>query len=138
MKENVIPSEVEESKFDSVEGVTRMRFFFLLIAALFLFAPAVSSADEAPPTPAPLSGFSLTEKQELTGQDYLDRYQAFKKAIYAQGIPLTAFAVQDVQAEYERMNALGVQFHMLPTQTEGPLMAILDDTCGNLIQIFQL
>jgi predicted enzyme related to lactoylglutathione lyase len=64
--------------------------------------------------------------------------QTFKKALFEQGIPLTAFAVQDVQAEYERMTAQGVVFSMPPTQTEGPIMAVFDDTCGNLIQIFQL
>jgi predicted enzyme related to lactoylglutathione lyase len=64
--------------------------------------------------------------------------QAFKKALFAQGIPLTAFAVQDVQADYERMLALGVVFHMPPAQTEGTILAVFDDTCGNLIQIFQI
>jgi len=64
--------------------------------------------------------------------------QVFKKALFEQGIPLTAFAVQDVQAEYERMKAMGVSFTMPPTQTKGPIMAVFDDTCGNLIQIFQL
>jgi predicted enzyme related to lactoylglutathione lyase len=64
--------------------------------------------------------------------------QVFKKALFEQDIPLTAFAVQDVQEAYERMKAMGVEFHMTPTQTEGPIMAVFDDTCGNLIQIFQL
>jgi predicted enzyme related to lactoylglutathione lyase len=63
--------------------------------------------------------------------------QVFKQALFEQGIPLTAFAVQDVQKEYERMKAMGVEFHMPPTQTEGP-SAVIDDSCGNLIQIFQL
>jgi catechol 2,3-dioxygenase-like lactoylglutathione lyase family enzyme len=63
--------------------------------------------------------------------------QAFKKALFEQGIPATAFAVEDIQREYERMSRLGVVFTMEPTRTEGPTVAIFDDTCGNLIQIYQ-
>ncbi len=62
--------------------------------------------------------------------------KTYQKAIFEQGIPLTAFAVDDVQKEYERMKALGVVFTMEPTKTEGPTLAIFNDTCGNLIQIF--
>jgi len=59
----------------------------------------------------------------------------FKQALVADGIPYTSFAVDDVAAEYERLVALGVQFTMAPTDM-GPLtIAVLDDTCGNLIQI---
>ena len=64
--------------------------------------------------------------------------QAFKKAIYEQGMPLTMFAVDDVQKEYERLQKLGVVFRSKPTQTgSGPAIATFDDTCGNLIRIFQ-
>ena len=62
--------------------------------------------------------------------------KTYQKAIFEQGIPLTAFAVDDVQKEYERMKALGVVFTMEPTKTEGRTLAIFNDTCGNLIQIF--
>lgn len=64
--------------------------------------------------------------------------RAFKKALHADGIPLTSFAVQDVQAEYERLRDLGVEFTMEPTQMGPVTIAVLDDTCGNLIQIAQL
>ena len=61
----------------------------------------------------------------------------FKAALVADGIPYTSFAVDDVQAEYNRMTNLGVVFTQPPTQM-GPVMtAVLDDTCGNLIQIAQ-
>ncbi len=63
--------------------------------------------------------------------------KTFQGAIFAQGIPLTAFAVDDIQREYERMKNLGVEFHMEPTKTGGPTIAVFDDTCGNLIQIYQ-
>ncbi|TFD50511.1 VOC family protein [Cryobacterium frigoriphilum] len=61
----------------------------------------------------------------------------FKDALVADGIPFTQFAVDDVAAEYERLVGLGVRFTQQPT-TMGPVtIAVLDDTCGNLIQIIQ-
>ncbi len=59
----------------------------------------------------------------------------FKKALVADGIPFTAFAVGDVQAEYERLRGLGVQFTQEPADMGPVTTAVLDDTCGNLIQI---
>jgi catechol 2,3-dioxygenase-like lactoylglutathione lyase family enzyme len=59
----------------------------------------------------------------------------FKDALAADGIPFTSFGVEDVEAEYERLCHLGVRFTQKPT-TMGPITAaVLDDTCGNLIQI---
>ena len=59
----------------------------------------------------------------------------FKKALVADGIPFTSFAVEDVPAEYERLKAKGVRFTQPPVDM-GPVMtAVFDDTCGNLIQI---
>ncbi len=59
----------------------------------------------------------------------------FKAALAGDGIPFTSFAVDDVQAEYERLLALGVRFTQEPTQMGPVTTAVLDDTCGNLIQI---
>jgi catechol 2,3-dioxygenase-like lactoylglutathione lyase family enzyme len=62
----------------------------------------------------------------------------FKKALVDQGIPFTAFYVDSVHQEYERMKRLGVHFTMEPV-SNGPItLAIFDDTCGNLIQIFHV
>jgi len=59
----------------------------------------------------------------------------FKEALVADGIPFTSFSVEDVHAEHERLAALGVRFTQPPV-TMGPVtIAVLDDTCGNLIQI---
>ena len=63
--------------------------------------------------------------------------KAFKKALVADGIPLTSFGVDDVQAEFERLRDLGVRFHKEPTEMGPVTIAIFDDTCGNLIQIHQ-
>ena len=61
--------------------------------------------------------------------------KTFQAAIFDQGIPFTAFAVDDVQAEYDRLTKRGVTFSTKPTGS--PMVAIFDDTCGNLIQIYQ-
>jgi len=59
----------------------------------------------------------------------------FKEALVDDGIPYTSFAVDDAQAEFDRLKGLGVRFTQEPL-TMGPMTtAVLDDTCGNLIQI---
>ncbi|MGB3351450.1 MAG: VOC family protein [Mycobacterium sp.] len=62
----------------------------------------------------------------------------FKEALVADGIPATAFTVSDVQAEYQRLRDLGVAFTQEPTAMGPVSTAVLDDTCGNLIQIQQV
>lgn len=64
--------------------------------------------------------------------------KALKESLVKDGIPFTAFEVRDVQSEYERMKDLGVEFTMEPTNMGTTTAAVLDDTCGNLIQIYQL
>jgi catechol 2,3-dioxygenase-like lactoylglutathione lyase family enzyme len=59
----------------------------------------------------------------------------YRDALMADGIPLAQFAVDDVQAEYERLSAAGVEFTQLPTDIGTATVAVFDDTCGNLIQI---
>jgi predicted enzyme related to lactoylglutathione lyase len=64
--------------------------------------------------------------------------KALKESLVKDGIPYTAFQVNDIQEEYERMKNLGVQFTMEPTNMGMTIVAVLDDTCGNLIQIYQM
>ena len=59
----------------------------------------------------------------------------FKEALVADGIPFTSFAVDDVRAEYARLHGLGVRFTQEPAEMGPVTTAVLDDTCGNLIQI---
>ncbi len=59
----------------------------------------------------------------------------YKTALVDDGIPAASFGVDDVQAEYERLRGLGVVFTQEPLQMEPVTTAVLDDTCGNLIQI---
>jgi catechol 2,3-dioxygenase-like lactoylglutathione lyase family enzyme len=64
--------------------------------------------------------------------------KALKESLMQDGIPFTAFEVRNVQEEYERMKDLGVEFTMEPTNMGMTSAAVLNDTCGNLIQIYQL
>jgi catechol 2,3-dioxygenase-like lactoylglutathione lyase family enzyme len=59
----------------------------------------------------------------------------FKAALVEDGIPFTSFAVDDVRREFERLSGLGVRFTQEPADMGPVTTAVLDDTCGNLIQI---
>lgn len=61
----------------------------------------------------------------------------YQQALYAAGIPLTAFHVEDLRHEYARLQELGVRFSMPPTEMGAVTLAVLDDTCGNHIQLVQ-
>jgi catechol 2,3-dioxygenase-like lactoylglutathione lyase family enzyme len=61
--------------------------------------------------------------------------KTYKEALVADGIPFTQFAVDDVHAETERLKGLGVVFTQDPVDYGPVVVAVLDDTCGNLIQL---
>lgn len=63
--------------------------------------------------------------------------KALKESLVKDGIPFTAFEVDDTHAEYERLIKMGVQFTGPPQTADGTIFAVFDDTCGNLIQIYQ-
>ncbi len=64
--------------------------------------------------------------------------KTYQQAIFDQGIPATAFVVDDIHKEYERLKEQGVEFSMEPTESGPAILAIFNDTCGNLIQLFQV
>ena len=64
--------------------------------------------------------------------------RAFQEALFQQGQPAAMFASDDVEADYERMKVRGAEFTMPPTDVTASKIAVLKDTCGNLIQIVQL
>lgn len=64
--------------------------------------------------------------------------KALKESLVKDGIPFTAFAVDDLQAEYERLRGLGVEFKMEPTNVGDSSITMFDDTCGNYIQIYEV
>ena len=64
--------------------------------------------------------------------------QIYQEKLFEQGIPLTSFAVDDIQSEYDRLIDLGVEFKMVPTEIGTATVTVFDDTCGNLIQLYQV
>lgn len=84
---------------------------------------------------------TVTSPEDPTGPELLlepDSHPAagpFKAALVEDGLPYTSFAVKDVDAEYRRLKEHGVRFVQEPAQMGPVTTAVLDDTCGNLIQI---
>ena len=64
--------------------------------------------------------------------------KTYQEALFAAGIPLTAFHVDNVEAEYKRLLGLGVSFSMPPTLMGTAKLAVFNDTCGNNIQLFEI
>src|SRR3954464_7252137 len=64
--------------------------------------------------------------------------KTYPQALFQQGQRAAMFYTDDVQADYERIKARGAEFTMAPTQVTGSTIAIVNDTCGNLIQLTQL
>jgi catechol 2,3-dioxygenase-like lactoylglutathione lyase family enzyme len=63
--------------------------------------------------------------------------KTYQRALYEQEIPLTAFAVDDIQKEYERLKELRVLFRSKPVKAGPTMVAMFEDSCGNLIQLYQ-
>jgi predicted enzyme related to lactoylglutathione lyase len=64
--------------------------------------------------------------------------KTYQKALFEAGIPLTAFNVDDIEKEYERLTRSGVTFSMKPTPMGSAKLAVFNDTCGNNIQLVQV
>jgi predicted enzyme related to lactoylglutathione lyase len=64
--------------------------------------------------------------------------KAYQQAIFEQGQPAAMFSTDDVRADYERIKARGAEFTTPPTDVTASTIAMLDDTCGNLIQLTEL
>ncbi len=81
---------------------------------------------------------STNDVELLLEPDEHPAAKAYQAALTRDGIPVASFGVDDIAAEYKRLSGLGVVFVQPPT-TMGPVtIAILDDTCGNLIQLAQM
>lgn len=61
----------------------------------------------------------------------------YQQALFEAGIPATALEVDDINLEHKRLTKLGVEFRSEPTDIGDAMIAVLDDTCGNLIQLYQ-
>jgi catechol 2,3-dioxygenase-like lactoylglutathione lyase family enzyme len=87
---------------------------------------------------------TVVSKEEQDGVELLlepmgfEPAKTFQKALFEAGIPITAFHVDDIRKEYERLENLGVIFSMSPTKMGPATLAVFNDTCGNNIQIVQV
>lgn len=63
--------------------------------------------------------------------------KTYQAAMFEQGIPLASFATDDLQKTFERLRDAGVAFRMEPTQMEEVTIAMFEDTCGNLVQLYE-
>lgn len=87
---------------------------------------------------------TVVSPQEQSGVELLLEPMAFEPARQYQtslkeaGIPWTSFSVDNINEEYDRLIALGVEFSVTPREVGNVLIAVLDDTCGNYIQIMQM
>jgi predicted enzyme related to lactoylglutathione lyase len=87
---------------------------------------------------------TVVSKEEQDGVELLlepmgfEPARVFQRALYDAGIPLAAFNVDDIEKEYERLKGLGVKFSMPPTKMGPATLAVLDDTCGNCIQLVEV
>lgn len=70
--------------------------------------------------------------------NHFEPSKTYQKALFEAGIPYTQFNVDDLQEEYERLIQLDVEFSMKPTEMGNVKIAILDDTCGNKIQLIEM
>lgn len=61
----------------------------------------------------------------------------YQEGLYSSGLPAIVFGVADIRAEHKRLEEQGVKFRQEPTEVEGGIMAVFDDGCGNLIQLFE-
>ena len=90
------------------------------------------------------SWLTVTSKDEPDGTELLlepsghPAVGPFRAALVADGIPSTSFQVEDLDAEYDRLCKKGVVFTQPPTEAGNVKIAVLDDTCGNLIQLVEM
>jgi predicted enzyme related to lactoylglutathione lyase len=112
--------------------------------ALRFYTEVLGFAKKTDFSQGPYRWLTLASAEEPDGaQLHLERNdkpaaKAFQQAMFQQGQPAAMFYTDDVQRDYERMKAAGAEFTMPPTKVTGSTIAMVNDTCGNLIQIAQL
>ena len=112
--------------------------------ALRFYTEVLGFAKKADFSQGPFRWLSVTSPEDPGGTELQlalnddPAAKAYQQARFKQGQPAAMFYTDDVQADYERMKARGAEFTMPPTAVTGSTIAMLNDTCGNLIQIVQL
>jgi predicted enzyme related to lactoylglutathione lyase len=112
--------------------------------ALRFYTDVLGFVKKADVTQGPFRWLTVASPEEPDGAelqlapDDNPAAKAYQQAMFEQGQPAAMFYVDDVQREYDRMNAAGAEFTMPPTKVTGSTIAMVNDTCGNLIQIVAL
>ena len=112
--------------------------------ALRFYTEVLGFAKKADFSQGPFRWLSVTSPEDPGGTELQlalnddPAAKAYQQARFKQGQPAAMFYTDDVKGDYERIRARGAEFTMPPTAVTGSTIAMLNDTCGNLIQIVQL
>jgi len=112
--------------------------------ALHFYTEVLGFAKKADFSQGPFRWLTVASTEEPDGTELQlalndnSAAKAYQQAMFQQGQPAAMFFTDDVQADYEHMKARGAEFTMPPTDVTASKIAVLKDTCGNLIQLTQL
>ena len=112
--------------------------------ALRFYTDVLGFVEKADFTQGPFRWLTVASREEPDGTELQlalnddPAARAFQQAMFEKRQPAAMFYVDDVQREHDRMKPLGAEFTMPPTKVTGSTIAMLNDTCGNLIQIVTL
>jgi predicted enzyme related to lactoylglutathione lyase len=112
--------------------------------ALRFYTDVLGFVKKADFSQGPFRWLTVASPEELDGTELRlalndnPAAKTYQQAMFQQGQPAAMFFTDDVHADYERIKARGAEFTMPPTQVTGSTIAIVNDTCGNLIQLTQL
>ena len=112
--------------------------------ALRFYTDVLGFVKKADFTQGPFRWLTVASREEPDGTELQLAFnddpaaRAFQQAMFEKGQPAAMFYVDEVQREHDRMKPLGAEFTMPPTKVTGSTIAMLNDTCGNLIQIVTL
>jgi predicted enzyme related to lactoylglutathione lyase len=112
--------------------------------ALRFYTEVLGFAKKVDFSQGPYRWLTVVSPEEQEGTELqlaLNENQAaktYQQAMFQQGLPAAMFFTDDIKGDYERIKALGAEFTMPPTGVTGSTIAMLKDTCGNLIQLTQL
>jgi predicted enzyme related to lactoylglutathione lyase len=112
--------------------------------ALRFYTEVLGFVKKADFTRAPFRWLTVASPEEPDGTELQlalndnPAAKTYQQAMFQQGQPAAMFYTDGVQTDYECIKARGAEFTMPPTQVTGSTIAMLNDTCGNLIQLTQL
>ena len=112
--------------------------------ALLFYTEVLGFAKKADVSQGPYRWLTVASPEEPDGTELQlalndnPAAKAYQQAIFQQGQPAAMFYTDDVQGDYKRIMARGAEFTMPPTDVTASTIAMLNDTCGNLIQLAQL